>query len=106
MFDQMRAMGAIASLMKDREKLADAAERVKTRLEDARVEGVAGGGAICVTVAGTMRVVGVHIEPAMASAFSADEQSRLMAQELIAEATNEAMARAQAMARETIAEEA
>ncbi|NRA59071.1 MAG: hypothetical protein HRU13_13240, partial [Phycisphaerales bacterium] len=49
---------------------------------------------------------GVHIEPAMASAFSADEQSRLMAQELIAEATNEAMARAQAMARETIAEEA
>ncbi|MGD1914751.1 MAG: YbaB/EbfC family nucleoid-associated protein [Phycisphaerales bacterium] len=106
MFDQMRAMGAIASLMKDREKLADAAERVKTRLEDARVEGVAGGGAIRVTVAGTMRVAGVHIEPAMAAAFSADEQSRLMAQELIAEATNEAMARAQAVARETIAEEA
>ncbi len=106
MFDQMRAMGAIASLMKDREKLADAAERVKTRLEDARVDGVAGGGAIRVTVAGTMRVVGVHIEPAMAAAFSADDKSRLMAQELITEATNDAMAKAQAFARETIGEEA
>ena len=106
MFDQMRAFGALAGLMKDRQKLADAAQRVKDRLESARVEGTAGGGAIMVTVAGTMRVVSVHIEPAMAAAFSADERSRSMAQDLIAEATNEAMAKAQALARETIAEEA
>ena len=106
MFDQMRAMGAIASLMKDREKLADAAARVKACLEDARVEGVAGGGAISVTVTGTMRVAGVHIEPAVAAAFSSDDQSRLMAQDLIAEATNDAIAKAQVVAQETIAEEA
>jgi len=106
MFDQMRAMGAIASLMKDRQKLSEAAARVKDRLEAARVEGSAGGNAITVTVAGTLRVIDVHIEPAMAAAFSADDQSRTMAQELIAEATNDAMAAAQALAREIIAEEA
>ena len=106
MFDQMRAMGALTSLMKDRQKLTDAAARVKERLEEARVEGSAGEGAIVVAMSGTMRVVSVHIEPAMAAAFSADEASRLLAQDLIAQATNDAMAKAQALARETVAEEA
>lgn len=106
MFDQMRALGAITSLMKDRQKLADSAARVKERLEAARVQGTAGEGAIVVTMSGAMRVVGVHVEPAMASAFSADEASRNLAQDLIAQATNDAMAKAQAVAREAIAEEA
>jgi DNA-binding protein YbaB len=106
MFDQMRALGAITSLMKDRQKLADAAGRVKDKLEAARVQGTAGQGAIVVTMSGAMRVVDVHVEPAMASAFSADEASRLLAQDLIAQATNDAMGKAQAVARETIAEEA
>lgn len=106
MLDQMRALGALASLMKDKQKLTDAAERVKLRLESTRVEGRAGGGAIAVVASGSMKVVSVHIEPAMASAFSADERSRIMAQDLIAQATNEAMAKAQHAAREVIAEEA
>lgn len=106
MFDQMRALGAITSLMKDRQKLTDAAARVKDRLDSARVQGTAGEGAIVVTMSGAMKVVSVHIGPAMASAFSADEASRLLAQDLIAQATNDAMAKAQAVARETIAEEA
>jgi DNA-binding protein YbaB len=106
MFDQMRALGAITSLMKDRQKLADAAARVKDKLEAARVEGTAGQGAIVVTMSGAMKVVSVHIEPAMAAAFSADQASQLLAQDLIAQATNDAMARAQAVARDAIAEEA
>ena len=106
MFDQMRTFGALANLMKDRQKLADAAARVKDRLEVSRVEGNAGGGAISVTVSGAMKVVSVRIEPAMAAAFSADERSRAMAEDLIAQATNDAMAKAQAVAREIIGEEA
>lgn len=106
MFDQMRALGALTSLMKDKQKLADAAARIKDRLEATRVEGAAGGGAITVVVSGSMRVVSVRIEPAVAAAFSADERSRNMAQELIAQATNEAMAKAQVAAREIIGQEA
>ncbi|MEQ8316543.1 MAG: YbaB/EbfC family nucleoid-associated protein [Phycisphaerales bacterium] len=106
MLDQMRALGAITSLMKDRQKLADAAARVKDRLESARVQGSAGEGAIVVTMSGAMKVIGVHIEPAMASAFSADQASQLLAQDLIAQATNDAMGKAQALARDVVAEEA
>ncbi|MEQ9096977.1 MAG: YbaB/EbfC family nucleoid-associated protein [Phycisphaerales bacterium] len=106
MFDQMRALGALTSLMKDRQKLTDAAARVKERLEAARVQGSAGEGAIIVTMSGAMKVVSVHIEPAMATAFSADQASQLLAQDLIAQATNDAMAKAQSLARETVAEEA
>ena len=106
MFDQMRALGALTSLMKDRQKLTDAATRVKERLEAARVQGSAGEGAIIVTMSGAMKVVSVHIEPAMATAFSADQASQLLAQDLIAQATNDAMAKAQSLARETVADEA
>ncbi len=106
MFDQMRALGTLTSLMKDRQRLADSAARVKDRLEAARVQGTAGQGAIMVTMNGAMKVIGVHIEPAMASAFSADDASRHLAQDLIAQATNDATAKAQALARQTIADEA
>ena len=106
MFDQMRALGALTNLMKDRQKLTDAAGRIKERLDSARVEGSAGQGAISVIVSGSLKVISVHIEPAVAAAFSADEQSRALAQDLIAQATNEAMTKAQALARETVAEEA
>ncbi|MEQ8845128.1 MAG: YbaB/EbfC family nucleoid-associated protein [Phycisphaerales bacterium] len=106
MFDQMRALGALTTLMKDRQKLADAAARIKARLGDARVEAEAGGGAIRVVATGSMKIAQVHIEPAMAAAFSADERSRELAQALIAEATNDALARAQELAREVVGEEA
>ena len=106
MFDQMRALGAITSLLKDKQKLADAATRVKSRLEETRVQGEAGAGAIAVVVSGSMKVISVRIEPAMATAFSADDRSREMAEDLIAQATNEAMAKAQDAAREIIGEEA
>lgn len=46
MFDQMRAFGAIASLMKDRQKLTDAAVRVRQTLEASSVVGSAGGRAV------------------------------------------------------------
>lgn len=106
MFDQMRALGAITSLMKDRQKLADAAVRVRETLEASRVEGSAGGGAVRVTMSGAMKVLGVHVEPALAGAFSADDRSRHLAQQLIAEATNDALARAQVLVREVMGQEA
>lgn len=106
MLEQMRALGALTSLMKDRQRLADAADRVRQRLEAARVQGQAGQGAVQVTVTGTLRVVEVRIEPAVGSAFSADPQSKALAEGFIAQATNEAMAKAQQLAKDTLAQEA
>lgn len=53
-----------------------------------------------------MKVVGVHVEPAAAGAFSADARSRELAQQLIAEATNDALTQAQALVREIMGQEA
>jgi hypothetical protein len=92
--DSFKAMGAIAGLMKNKERLAEATERVKARLAALRVEGEAAGGVVRVTATGEMKVVDVHVEPALASGFGADESSRLMAQKLIIEATNEALTKA------------
>ena len=43
-FDQFKAMGALAGLMKNREKIREAGERMQASLEAARIVGQAGGG--------------------------------------------------------------
>lgn len=105
MFDQFKAMGAIAGFMKDKDRLADAADRVKERLERTEVTGQAGGGAVRAVVTATARVVSVHVEPALAVGFG-DDIGRAMAEELIAEAINDGMARAREAARVIIEDEA
>ena len=45
MFDKLKAVQAIGSLMKNKEQLAEAGERVKSQLETLRVDGEAGSGA-------------------------------------------------------------
>lgn len=105
MFDQFKAMGSLAGLMKDKDRLADAADRVRDRLEHTEVTGQAGGGAVRVVVTAAARVVSVHIEPALAVGFG-DDIGRVMAEELIAEAINEGMTRAREAARGIIEEEA
>jgi len=103
MFDQMKAMGALAGLLKDKERVREIAEAVKDRLEASHVVGEAGGGAVRVTMSGKMRVVATVMDPAMLMGMAADEQSRAYAQALITEATNNAMEKAQVMIREEVA---
>ncbi|MEM1167491.1 MAG: YbaB/EbfC family nucleoid-associated protein [Planctomycetota bacterium] len=97
MFDQFKAMGAIAGLMRDKERLAELAEEFKGRLDGMSVTGAAGGGAVRVTVSGKLRVTEVQIDPAMATGLAHD---RVAGEALITEATNDALERAQRMVAE------
>jgi len=106
MFDSLKSMGAIANLLKNKDELANAGKRVQERMEALRVTGEAGGGAVRVVATGKMRVESIHIEPAAAAGFAADEDSRLMAQALITHAVNDALIKAQEQAQVAIASEA
>lgn len=99
MFEQMKAMGAIAGLLKNKERLREVGERMKRNLEDARLCGSAGGGAVRVIVSGRMRVHQVTVDPAAAGAL-ADPASRAQVEDLIGEAMNDALERAERMVKE------
>jgi DNA-binding protein YbaB len=111
MFDQMKAMGAVTSLLKNRDKLEQAGREFRDKLDRIRVTGVAGGSAVRVTVTGQLEVTEVFIDPAVIAGVNAEEavdaaagtaEGRELAQTLVMDATNDAIARARAM----IAEEA
>lgn len=105
MFDSLKAAGAIAGLMKNKEVIKEAGQRIKTRLGELRAAGGAGGGAVRATVTGDMKVVSVTLEAA-AMAGLGDPSSKAMVEALIAEAVNNAMDIAKAMAQREIAKEA
>jgi hypothetical protein len=94
MFDQMKAMGALAGLMRDKEKVAEISERVRETLETVRVVGEAGGGAVRVTVSGKLEVQDVELDPNLTQGMASGDDSRVMAQDLIKEAINDANAKA------------
>ena len=106
MFDSFKSMGAVANLLKNKDQIAAAGQRVQERMETLRVTGEAGGGAVRATITGKMRVESIHIEPATAQGFAADEESRLMAQALITHAVNDGLIKAQEAMQSTIAAEA
>jgi len=94
MFDQMKAMGALAGLLRDREKIERLSRRVQDTLETVRVVGEAGGGAVRVTVSGKLEVQDEEVDPNLASGMASGDDARLMAQGLIREAVNDANAKA------------
>ena len=98
MFDQFKAMGQIAGLLKNKDRLADAAERVKAELEAVEVEGQAGGGAVRVRASGKLRILSVTVETAAAAGLATPEH-KADAEQLITEATNDALTKAQEAAR-------
>jgi DNA-binding protein YbaB len=105
MFDKLKTMQALGALMKNRDQIAQASERVKLRLEALRVEGQSGSGACRATVSGAMRVIDITLDPALLAGMSVDETTRDLAQGLIVDAVNDAMKNAQARAKEIIAKE-
>lgn len=106
MFDNLKAMTALAGLMKNQDKLKAAGERVRAKMHETRVTAEAGGGAARVTVDGTMRVHDVVLSPALVLGMAADARTQALAGSLIAEATNAAIALAQAKMKEAMDAEA
>ncbi|MFT5424187.1 MAG: DNA-binding protein YbaB [Phycisphaerales bacterium] len=105
MLSKLKAAQAVASLMKNKDKLADAASRVKFALERMKVERDAGGGACRVTVTGTMRVLKVELSDPLVAGMNTDAKARELAGDLIAQATNNAIHAAQQEAKELITKE-
>jgi len=93
--DKFKAMGALAGLMKNQEKLREAGQRVKERMASTRCTGQAGSGAARAVVTGKMEVIEIELSPALAAGMAADEKTRLLAGSLIAEAINDALKQAQ-----------
>jgi DNA-binding protein YbaB len=106
MFDKLKAMGAIAGLMKNQDKIKESMQRVKEKMAVTRVTGASGGGACRVTVNGQMKVLEVDLAPALVAGMAADNQTRVLAGNLIAEATNEAITLAQRRLKEEVDKEA
>jgi nucleoid-associated protein EbfC len=106
MFDNMKMMGALAGLMKNKDKLREAGQRIKDKAEATRVEGESGMGAVRVTVNGSMKVLDVELTPGLVIGMNADAKTRELAGALIADAVNDGISKAQAKMKEAIDEEA
>ena len=77
-------------MMKQAQKLQEQMAQAKEQLEEARVTGSAGGGAVTVTVSGSKRFISVKIEPEVV-----DPEDVEMLEDLITAAANEAYANAE-----------
>ena len=106
MFDKFKAMGAMAALFKDRDKLKAAGERIKEATAAARATGESGGGAVRVVASGRMRVVSIELAPGLVAGMAADEKTRGLAGSLITDAVNDALAKAQAIVQREVGKEA
>lgn len=106
MFDNLKAMGAMAGLMKNKDRLREVGERVKEKMARARVSGQAGGGAARAVVSGQMRVIEVELSGPLVAGMAADDKTRALAGTLIADAVNSALEQAQRMLQDEISKEA
>lgn len=106
MFDKLKAMGSIAALLKDKDRLRAAAERIKEATARARATGQAGAGAVRVTASGHLRVLEIELAPALVAGMAADDATRRLAGSFIADAVNDALANAQALAQQELRKEA
>ena len=106
MFDKLKTMQALGSLMKNKEQLTEAGERIKAKIEAMRIEGEAGGGACRAVVNGKMKLLDLTLDPALLAGMAVDEKTRDLATALIKDAINDATEKAQQQVQSLIAREA
>lgn len=106
MFDQFKQMQALAGLLKNKEGLRDAGERIKAKVERLRVEGEAGAGACRAIVTGKMRVESIELSAGLLQGMAVDERTRDLAAALVRDAVNDGLERAQAAIRSEVEREA
>ena len=106
MLDKLKAMQTLGSLMKNKEQLAEAGERVKAKMDALRVEGQAGGGACRAIVNGKMKLIDLTLDPSLLAGMAVDEKTKELATALIKDAINDATENAQRQVQQIIAKEA
>jgi nucleoid-associated protein EbfC len=104
MFDQFKMMGAVAGLLKNRDGIKAAGERIQARLDELRIEGESEGGLARAVVTGKMQVVSITVSETLASGLGSGTD-RSLAEVLIAEAVNDALRQAQVAVTAAIDEE-
>lgn len=77
------------SMMRQAQKLQEQMAQAKEDLENARVTGTSGGGAVSVTISGSKRFISIQIKPDVV-----DPDDVEMLEDLITAAANEAYAQA------------
>ena len=104
--DKLKAMQALGSLMKNKEQLAEAGERIKAKIDAMRIEGEAGGGACRAVVNGKMKLLDLTLDPALLAGMAVDEKTRDLATQLIKDAINDATEKAQRRVQDEVSKEA
>ncbi len=107
MFDNLKNLAGLGSLMKNADQIAARFEKFRRELEETEVEAETGGGAVRAVVTCGFRVRRIEIDPAMMGALTeGDPDNHLMAESLITGAVNAALEKARAYAAEALAREA
>ncbi|MFM7051578.1 MAG: YbaB/EbfC family nucleoid-associated protein [Planctomycetota bacterium] len=97
MFDKLRAASQMAGMLKDLPRLQAKMEEVRARLSTTQVEGSAGGGAVKAVAFCDLRIDSVTLDPSVFRGIAAGSSSdQSYANRLIADAVNDALARARA----------
>jgi DNA-binding protein YbaB len=104
MFDQFKMMGAVAGLLKNRDAIREAGDRIQARLDAMRIEGACEGGLARAVVTGKMQVLSIEVSDALAAGL-AGGSDRALAEAMIAEAVNAAIRKAHVAVTESIDEE-
>jgi len=97
LFDKLRAATQMAGMLKDLPKLEAKLQEVRARLASTRVEGSAGGGAVKAVAFCDVRIDSVTLDPSVFRGIASGSASdHAYANRLVAEAVNDALARARA----------
>ena len=93
-------MAGLAGLLKDLPKIKARMDELKRSLANQTVTAEAGGGAVRVTATGLLRVASIDLDDTLMSGLSGPltPDQHAMAEELIADAVNNALQAARAMA--------
>ncbi len=96
MFDQMKNIKALTSLLGNTDEIRKRFDRVQSELEQMRATAEAGAGAVRVTVNGKYRVIRVELDPVMLGSLAGQgaDTDIEMIEELVAAATNAAQDKA------------
>jgi hypothetical protein len=99
MFDNLKNL---AGIMGQAKELSQKFEKLQEQLAGMTVEADAGAGAVSVTATGRLQIVSVRIDPAMLGTLVGEgsDADRQMVEDLIAAATNAALEKAQALAKQ------
>ncbi len=108
MFDQLKNLSGLAGMLKDADRIKEQFAVLQDELARHRIEAETGGGAVKVTVNGSMHVISINIDQTMLSSLVSmdNEDDRLLAQELIAGAVNAAMEKAKSHVSQEMAKKA